>query len=79
VGWVGDIFRIIGFYLLGNRHRSGFMVSLAGYIIWAIYAYQLGMYDLVVLSVISAIIALLNWCKWRPAGQDLLSSNESEQ
>lgn len=64
MGWVGNVFLIIGLWLVGDKARKAFIFSVIGESIWIYYAMDKKMYDLAFICVIFALLALRNWIKW---------------
>lgn len=63
-GWLGNIFIVIGLWFVGDRKRSAFIFTIIGELIWAGYAMHLGMWDLAIICLVFALLALRNWFKW---------------
>lgn len=65
VGWIGNIFIIIGLWKAGDKSRNAFIFSVIGEVIWVAYALYCNMYDLAFVCVIFGLIAVRNFLKWR--------------
>jgi len=65
LGWAGNVLILIGMWLVGEKKRVCFLWTLVGESIWAGYALWLKMYDLSFICVIFALMAILNWRKWK--------------
>ncbi len=64
MGWLGNIFIVIGIWLVGDKKRSAFIFSIIGESVWTVYALQRGMYDLAAICGVFAALAIRNWFKW---------------
>ena len=64
MGWIGNIFIVIGLWTAGNKWKYAFIFSAIGETIWTIYAFRIGMIDLAVVCIIFALIAIRNIFKW---------------
>lgn len=66
LGWLGNVLIILALWQTGCKNRTGWLWSIAGNIVWCIYAIVLGMSDMLFIDVVSLILACYNWHKWRP-------------
>jgi len=64
MGWVANIFILIGMFLIGEKNRTAFLFSITGEAIWALYAAIIGMWDLAIICIVFCIVAFRNWVKW---------------
>jgi hypothetical protein len=64
VGWVGNVFIVIGIWLVGNRDRRAFLFSIVGECAWIIAALMRHQYDLAVICVVFAALAGRNYVQW---------------
>jgi len=64
MGWVGNIFIVIGLWLVGNKNRTAFIFTVIGESIWVAYAFTKGLYDLAFICIVFAVLAARNWYKW---------------
>lgn len=64
MGWIGNVFIVIGLWTAGNKWKYAFLFSLIGETIWTVYAFRPGMIDLAVVCIIFALIAGRNLFKW---------------
>ena len=64
LGWGGSLLLAAGLYGIGNQRRGAFLFSIAGELLWIIKSLMLGMYDLVFICAIFAILAVRSYLKW---------------
>lgn len=64
MGWVGNIFLVIGIWLVGYKNRKAFIFSVLGESIWLAYSIKREMYDLAFICVIFGGLAIRNWYLW---------------
>jgi len=64
MGWVGNVFLVLGLWLVGDKKRSAFIFSCIGETIWVFHALSRQMYDLAFICVIFALLAIRSWFKW---------------
>jgi hypothetical protein len=64
MGWLGNIFIIIGLWLAGDKNKSAFIFSIIGESVWVVYSLLNKMYDLAFVCAVFAIVAVRNWYKW---------------
>ncbi len=55
---------LVGVYLITNKNRWGFMVSLTNQVPWVILAFLTGAYGTFILSAAMVILAIRGWRKW---------------
>lgn len=64
IGWIGNIFIILGLWGIGNKNRKAFIFSVIGEILWIIKAVNDGSWDLAAICVVFAAVAIRNWFLW---------------
>lgn len=64
LGWLGNILILFALWQIGQKKTSGWIFSITGNIIWCIYAYQLDMWDMAFIDVVTLVLATYNWWKW---------------
>ena len=64
MGWIGNVFLVIGLWLVGYKNRKAFIYSIIGETIWTIYSIKRGMYDLAFICIIFGGLAIRNWYLW---------------
>lgn len=62
--WVGNIFLILGMWLVGDKIREAFIFAFIGELLWTYYAWKKKEYGLVFICIIFAILAARNWYRW---------------
>lgn len=65
LGWAANIFIFIAYWKLGQKSRNGWAYSVAGNILWCVYALQLGMVDMLAVDIVALTMAAWNWWLWR--------------
>jgi hypothetical protein len=77
LGWFGNIFLVLGLYLIGFKWRPAFLFSVVGEAVWITLAIQRHQYDLAFMCVVFGVMAIRNFIKWGSArGQVTLSVND---
>jgi len=64
MGWIGNIFIVLGLWGIGDKKRAAFIFSIIGETIWVIHSLMIGMYDLAAICVVFAALAFRSWRKW---------------
>lgn len=67
LGWIGNVFIVLGLWGIGNRRRGAFLFSVVGELFWIAAAVGRGQFDLAVICVVFAVLALRSYVKWAPA------------
>jgi hypothetical protein len=65
--WIGNIFIVLGLYLIGEKKRVAFVFSMIGELIWMFASVHKGMWDLAVITAVFFLLALINYIKWGKA------------
>lgn len=66
LGWVANVFVLIGMWRLGTKARGAFLWTVAGEALWVIYGFYLGMLDIALICILFGLMAAINWWRWRP-------------
>lgn len=64
IGWIGNIFILIGLVLVSYRRRSGFVHGCVGNSLWIVKASLTDQYDLLTIEIIIVIIQIFAWYNW---------------
>lgn len=64
LGWLGNIFIVVGLWGVGNRNRNAFLCSIAGEILWTINASIRHDWALASICVVFGAMAVRSWVKW---------------
>lgn len=64
IQWIGNIFIIIGLWLIGNKRKEAFIFSIIGESLWIIYSIQIELYSLTFICFVFGALALRSWVKW---------------
>lgn len=75
MGWLGNIFLIVGQWGVGDRRRASFLLLFAGEAIWFAYSCYLRMWDMAFICGVFSLIMLRNFSAWKkpessPPGYD---------
>jgi hypothetical protein len=65
MGWIGNIFLIIGLWLIGYKKRVAFIFTIIGESIWIYYSINSNQLDLAFICLLFAILAGRNFFMWR--------------
>ena len=66
--FIPAIFELTGIYLLGKKHRSGFILNTVGGLCWILYSvYTKGTYGLILVCSVAAILNIKGFILWRQA------------
>lgn len=64
IGWAAAVINVIGLYLLGRKHKGGWLLGIAAEMMWVARAAQKEMPELMAISGVYCIMAGLNYIKW---------------
>jgi hypothetical protein len=64
LGWTGNIFLIIGTFLIGERSPNAFLLVFIGEALWLIKSIKLRAWDMITLCVVFGALAMVNYWKW---------------
>lgn len=64
IGIVATIMLLVSAWLVGQKNRVAFILTILGELLWVYEAVLMERYDLVVLCVVFAVIAAHNWQLW---------------
>lgn len=62
--WLAGAIEFCGVYLVGNRNRYGFLLNLSCNGLWIYVAYRSGVYGLIPVSLLMAVVNVRNFAKW---------------
>lgn len=65
--WLVALCGITSAYLLGEKHRAGWLVKAAGGLVALPINLHFGLYGFAAMSVMAAAVCLYNWWKWGQA------------
>lgn len=68
--WCLAPFGLLGMWVVGQKRRWGWVLSMATQSLWAFYAVGTGQYGFLIGTVSYFAVYLRNWVKWR-AGPDV--------
>ena len=64
MGWLGNIFLVVGIWLIGCKLRVGFLFALVGELWWTLYARRTDQWSLLFICVVFDVIYVINYWKW---------------
>ena len=62
--WMAGILELLGKWLIGDKRRIGFVVSLLSCFMWTAVAIRTQIYGLLVVVLPAAVINVRNFLKW---------------
>lgn len=65
LGWIGDLFIVVGLWKVGSRQRNGFLASIAGEACWIANAYLRSDWALASICVVFLLMAMRGYRLWR--------------
>ena len=63
MGWAGSFLLLLGIYLVGHKTHYGWLIALAGEILWVIHAWQTKQTDLFCICLLFCFAYLRNYFK----------------
>ena len=80
IDWIAGIMELVGLAVVGNKNKTGFLISTAGNIVWVVYVFHTGStYGLLVVVGPAICINVRNWLKWRreeKEGRNIIGTKE---
>ncbi len=64
LGWVGNVFIVVGLYGIGNKNRNAFIASFIGEALWIANAAHRSDWALTSICVVFAAMAARSYVKW---------------
>lgn len=64
--WIAAIFEIVGFWLIGNKKRSGFVSCMICSVLWTGVAIQAKLPGLFAIAILCFILHIRGYLKWKP-------------
>lgn len=68
LGWIGNIFIIIGILMVAYKMRSGFLFGCIGNTLWLAKGVITDQYDLIAIEALIVILQAFSWWNWRNVG-----------
>lgn len=65
LGWIGNVFIVVGLWGVGNRDRRAFLASCVGEALWIANAYARSDWALASICVVFFAMAVRGYLKWR--------------
>ena len=67
LGWLGNVLILLGVWLLAERRRVAWLLTIAGNAVWLSQSVRAKMPDLVFIQSTMVILAARNYWLWRRA------------
>lgn len=64
IGWIANVFMILGSWNTGNKKRIGFLLIAIGEVLWIIASTLVGTSSMIFICFVFALLAIRNWFKW---------------
>ena len=64
LGWIGNIFIVVGLWGVGNKNRNAFLFSIAGESAWIANAYLRSDWALTSICIVFLLMAVRGYIKW---------------
>ena len=64
--WIAGILELSGKWLIGDKKRVGFVISLLACIVWTFVAISTQIYGLLLVVVPAMVVNVRNFRKWGP-------------
>ena len=71
LGWIGNLFLIIGLFTLATKWRPANLFLALGDGLWTIYGIWLGFLDIAAICGLFTILSLRVWWLWRKDSQPI--------
>jgi len=65
IGWLANVFIVIGLVLIAYRLRSGFIAGCLGNSLWCVKGFVTWQPDLIAIEILVVAIQAFSWWKWR--------------
>lgn len=78
MGWIANAIVLWGMFLIGNKSRLGFLVTVVGELMWSAVGVVRGELDLMIICLLFAGMAVRNYVKWADTNKpvDLVEAKE---
>ena len=64
LGWIGNLFIVVGLWGVGNKNRNAFLSSIAGESLWIANSYLRKDWALTSICVVFFLMAVRGYIKW---------------
>lgn len=64
MGWIGNVFIVVGAWNVGHKRRWAFLLSMIGGCCWIAEGTRIGRLDLIAIESLMFLMALRNFIKW---------------
>lgn len=68
IGWIGNVFIVIGLYKIADKWRHAFLFSIAGESCWMVNSYFRADWALFSICAVFNVMALRSFVKWGRSG-----------
>lgn len=65
IDFVAAGLELSGLYTVGNKRRTGFLLNIAGDIVWIYVGVVAGLYGLISIAGVALVLNVRNYLKWR--------------
>jgi hypothetical protein len=62
--YIAGIFELLGLYIIGNKNKFGFLVTVVGLCIWIYVSISRGVYGLLIVCIPALAINIRNFRRW---------------
>lgn len=62
--WSASMSELLAMWIVGNRKRKGFLLGFVSDLLWIVLGVSLGLWGLVTVAVVAAVINIRNYRKW---------------
>lgn len=67
MGWIANVFIVIGLWYIGERKRWALLLTTLGESIWVVYSFRATLYDLTAICCVFAVLNFRSYVKWGQA------------
>lgn len=64
IGWVGNVFIILGILAIAYQYKVGFILGIIGNLLWCVRGYYTGQYDLITIEVFIVVLQIFSYFNW---------------
>lgn len=64
LGWIGNLFIVVGLWGVGNKSRPAFLFSIVGEAVWCANAYLRADWALATICLVFLLMALRGYVLW---------------
>jgi len=64
IGWIGNVFIVVGLYGVGNKRRGAFVLTAIGELVWVAHATLRADWALAAICIVFAVMAVRSYVLW---------------